>query len=176
MADNLNTIYLSPAGNGEIARSSSIGSYVVSDMSIVGTLDANIAQFVGAVQMDTTLAVTGATTQTGALGVTGKTTATGGLAVGAGLGTLSVVSTSLQSIAALTINDLESNQTTFACNWAAMGDIVLATPVASDLSNGLAYNAYVSAASTVALRFSNCSAVEAKPVAQNWRFTMLRFS
>lgn len=164
MADNLNTTYLSPAGDGEIARSSSIGSYAVSDMSISGTLDANIVQCVGAVQMDTTLAVTG------------KTTATGGLATGAGLGTLSVVSTSLQSIAALTINDLESNQTTFACNWAALGDIVLATPAVSDLSNGLAYNAYVSAASTVCLRFSNCSATEAKPVAQNWRFTMLRFS
>ena len=170
MADNLNTIYLSPAGNGEIARSSSVGSYAVSDMSISGTLDANIVQCVGAVQMDSTLAVTSTTA------LTGKATLTGGAAVGVGLGTLSVVSTSLQSIAALTINDLESNQTTFTCNWAALGDIVLATPAASDLSNGLAYNAYVSATSTVALRFSNCSGTEAKPVAQNWRFTMLRFS
>jgi hypothetical protein len=157
MADNLNTVYLSTPSVGAINQTSA-ASTVLSDLSVSGTIDA------------------GALDSAGAVAVTGTTTATGGLLVGAGQGTLSVMSTSLQSVAALTINDYESGQTTFTDNWAALGDVVIATPLDSDLSNGLAYNAYVSAASTVCLRFSNVSSVEAKPVAQSWRFTLLRFS
>lgn len=139
-------------------------STVFSDISVSGTADLGTTQIVGALTCDSTIAATGATTLTG------------GALVGAGQGTLSVMSTSLQSVAALTINDYESGQTTFTDNWAALGDVVIATPLDSDLSNGLAYNAYVSAASTVCLRFSNVSGTEAKPVAQTWRFTLLRFA
>jgi hypothetical protein len=152
----------------------SASTTVFSDVSVSGTADLGVVQATGAVALDSSLNVTGAATLGQVQANSAVTVST--LAVGSGLGNLSIVSTSLQSIAALTVNDLESNQTTFTDNFAALGDIVFATPLDSDLSNGLAYNAYVSAASTVALRYSNCSATEAKPIAQTWRFAIARFS
>ena len=148
---------------------------VFSDISCSGTAD------LGVVDVTSTLAVAGAATYTSTLTVAGNTTFTssvtvrGPLGVGVGKGNLSVISTSMQSVVALTVNDLESLQTTFACNWAKLGDIVLGAPIDSDLSNGIAFNTYVSANSVVAIRFSNCSATEAKIVAQSWRFALLRF-
>jgi hypothetical protein len=138
-------------------------STTFSDISVSGTADLGILQTTGAVTHNTTVNTLGL--QTFYVGATWNS----------GQGTLSVLSTSLQSVAAMTINDYESGQTTFTDNWAALGDTVIATPIDSDLSNGLAYNAYVSAASTVALRYSNVSGTEAKPIAQTWRFTLLRF-
>ena len=135
---------------------------VFSDISCSGTAD------LGVVDVTSTLAVAGASTFDSSVTV-------GTLGIGVGKGNLSVISTSMQSVVALTVNDLESLQTTFACNWAKLGDIVLGAPIDSDLSNGIAFNTYVSANSVVAIRFSNCSATEAKIVAQSWRFAMLRF-
>ena len=147
---------------------------VYSDISVSGTAD------LGVVDVTSTLDVAGAATYTSTLTVAGASTfdssvTVGTLGIGVGKGNLSVISTSMQSVVALTVNDLESLQTTFACNWAKLGDVVIGAPVDSDLSNGIAFNTYVSANSVVAIRFSNCSATEAKIVAQSWRFAMLRF-
>ena len=68
MPDNLNTVYLGTPGRGVDEFQGSVASTVLSDVSVTGTSDLNIVQAVGAVQMDSTLAVTGAATFSSTIG------------------------------------------------------------------------------------------------------------
>jgi len=70
----------------------------------------------------------------------------------------------------------KSTETTWANNAARVGDVILqgAPDGASGLSAGLAYNIYVSAASTVALRLSNVSTANASQQTQVWSYWLMQ--
>lgn len=190
-----------------------------SDVSISGTLDADIAQFTDAVTMDSTLAVTGAVTLSAALNsasaisggalagttgnfgstlsVRGATTlhdalnsasAISGGAVSATSGTFSgrvsvgggvpitFVSASSSSLVATTVTASTSVTTQITNNNAAIGDIVtwgLGTSTSS-LSQGVAMDLYVSAASSIQVRLSNVSTANAAQAAISLTYKLER--
>lgn len=88
---------------------------------------------------------------------------------------VTLVSRVTVGVVAITAAATKSTETTFALSGATTGGgdfILISAP--SALSEGLAFNAYVSDADTGTLRFSNVSTVAAAQTAQTWGFTLMR--
>lgn len=76
----------------------------------------------------------------------------------------------------ISLTATKSTETTWANNAAAVGDVIIpgGPDGASGLSAGIAFNMYVSAASTIALRLSNVSAAAASQQTQVWSYWLIR--
>lgn len=100
-----------------------------------------------------------------------------GLTVGAGGAPLLFMHGSKTSVAALTVTATKSVETTFTENLAAVGDLVtwgLGTSNSS-LSAGVTVDTFVSAASTITVRYSNVSTANAAQPAISLSYKIERF-
>lgn len=147
----------------------------LSDSSSTVPLTTSAVSVQGRLSVLSNVSIRGDTTLFGALnsasalsgGALSATSATFSGRVSVGAGTpMVLVSASSTSLAAITATATKSTSTTFANNVAAIGDIVswgLGTSTSS-LSEALTLQMFVSAASTITIRLSNCStANQAQP-------------
>lgn len=166
----MNTPYLSDNTTG-FTSAVSVGSNLsASNLSCLGA-----AYFGGAA---TFAAAINSASAVSAGAITGTAvTATSTLTVGAGGQPLLFVGGSKTSVAALTITATKSVETTFTDNNAKVADLVVwgMGTSTSSVSAGLAVDTFVSAASTITIRFSNVSAANAAQAAISLSYGLFRF-
>lgn len=151
-----NNVYLDATPGAVFTGSASTVPLTTSGVSIQGRLS-----------VGSNISVSGSFSATSA-------TYTGAVSIGGGF-PLSLVTRGRQLVTNLTATATKSTETTWANNLVAVGDVIIGSILStSALSAGLTPYMYASAASTVALRLSNCSTANASTDSATWQYWVFR--